>query len=342
MSDKTESPTPRRLNKARTEGNIPFSSALLQASGMLIVVALAPSALSATAQQTTKLFMECLQHASDPLAVSSSAILWMPVVLTAPMLATVATVVALVGYLQTNGVIAFGKLAPDLTRLSPSSLWRSLLSPQRLFGIVRAMATALVVIVLVIHRFESHMVDFVRTAGRLHEAAVVAGTLTRGIVRDVLLVMLVLAAVDWVVAYRAWWSRLKMTHAEVKREVRETEGDPQIKAARERAHQEVLYSATIQRVQEATVVIVNPTRLAHALRYEEKEDDAPVLIAKGEGALAKRMVEAAQAWGIAVVQNIPVARALSELTEGEAIPPGMYEAVAEILRDIAEHHVSQP
>ncbi|PKN31192.1 MAG: hypothetical protein CVU63_25225, partial [Deltaproteobacteria bacterium HGW-Deltaproteobacteria-20] len=89
-------------------------------------------------------------------------------------------------------------------------------------------------------------------------------------------------------------------------------------------------------VREATVVIVNPTHLANAIRYVEGEDEAPVLVAKGDGDLARRIVEAAHAWGIPVVQDVPVARALAELAEGEPIPPGLYEAVAAILRDMIE------
>ena len=101
------------------------------------------------------------------------------------------------------------------------------------------------------------------------------------------------------------------------------------------------FSSRIHAVRDATVVIVNPTHLANALRYVEGEDDAPLLVAKGEGDLARRIVEAAHAYGIPVVQDVPVAHALAEIAEGDSIPPGLYEAVAAILRDIMEQEESE-
>ncbi len=124
-----------------------------------------------------------------------------------------------------------------------------------------------------------------------------------------------------------------MSKAEVKREHKESEGDPQQKAARERAHHELLASATIANVRKASVVVVNPTHLACALRYDEEDgDEAPVLVASGQGELAAKIVEAARQYGIPVLQDIPLARALIELEVGAAIPEALYEAVAEILR----------
>lgn len=314
-----------------------MSSAVLQALGMLIAIVLAPAALSATAQRAIEMLHATLQRAQDPTPVISPAhVPWVAVELAVPLLVAVAAVVAVAGFVQTRGVFALGKVSPDLSRMSPLSMFRSLFSAQRMFGIVRAMVTSAVVAYLVVRRLELHMLDLARTAGRVNEAVAVAAALAFGVARDVVIVLLILAAADLVVTHRAWWSRLKMNRSEVKRDHKESEGDPQIKAARERAHQELLNAAAIHAVREATVIIVNPTRLANALRYVEGEDEAPVLLAKGEGDLARRIVEAAEAYGIPVVQDIPVARALAELTEGDPIPPGLYEAVAVILRDILE------
>jgi type III secretion protein U len=127
-----------------------------------------------------------------------------------------------------------------------------------------------------------------------------------------------------------------MTRDEVRREYRESEGDPEIKAARRRAHQEMLTGAMIAAVKNATVVIVNPTRLAIALRYVEDEDEAPLVVSQGMGEIARQMIDAARAYGIPVVRDVPVARALKDLEVGEEIPEALYEAVAEILREVWE------
>jgi flagellar biosynthesis protein FlhB len=90
----------------------------------------------------------------------------------------------------------------------------------------------------------------------------------------------------------------------------------------------------VHAVREATVVIVNPQHLATALRYLEAEDDAPTVVASGEGDLAQRIQDAARTYGIPIVRDVPVARALSELEIGDTIPEALYEAVAEILREV--------
>jgi len=315
-----------------------MSHAVLQALGMIVALALTPAALRATAHEAVAMLQATLVRAHDPLMVISPTRLPLVAIeLVAPLLTAVAAAVALAGFVQTRGIFVPGKIAPDLTRLAPWSMFQSLFSAPRMFGILRAALTTAVVAVLVVRRFEMHVLDLARTAGRLHEAIALAGTLAFGIARDVVIVLVVLAAADLVVTHRSWFQRLKMNRSEVKREHKESEGDPELKAARDRAHKEVVQSATVHAVRDATVVVVNPTRLANALRYVEDEDAAPVLVAKGEGDLARRIVEAAHAYGIPVVQDVPVARALAELTEGDAIPPGMYEAVAEILRDVFEH-----
>ena len=143
-----------------------------------------------------------------------------------------------------------------------------------------------------------------------------------------------LAILDVVVTRRSWRKKLMMSKADVKREHRESEGDPQLKAARERAHHEMLAAATVANVQKASVVIVNPVHIACALRYDEEDgDEAPVVVASGHGDLAARIVQAARAHNVPILQDIPLARALVELEIGSAIPEALYEAVAEILRE---------
>jgi FlhB-like protein len=126
--------------------------------------------------------------------------------------------------------------------------------------------------------------------------------------------------------------RLKMTVGEVKRERKDSEGDPQVKAGRERARRELLAQATLLTVKDASIVVVNPTHLACALKYKDDEDQAPIVVASGEGDLAERIVRAARDYGIPVVRDVPLAQALRELEVGDVIPEALYEAVAEILR----------
>jgi len=87
--------------------------------------------------------------------------------------------------------------------------------------------------------------------------------------------------------------------------------------------------------------VINPTHLASALRYAEEEDAAPKVVAQGEGDLARYIVEAARAYGIPCIRDVPVARALRELEIGDEIPEALYEAVAEILREVTRSNAEE-
>jgi flagellar biosynthesis protein FlhB len=322
------------LERAWREGDVAVSTALMQAVALVVAAALAPSVVRALATRFRELLHAALRPDGAP---SASDALRAGIELTAPVLIAVAGVVALVGVVQTRGLFAPARLAPDLSRLSPGSLLRGLLSGQRAFAVLRALVTACVVGYLVVHRLTKSLPDLAHTTGQLDRVSIVASTLAGSVVRDTALVLLALAVMDLVVTRRGWLARLRMTKQDVQREHRESEGDPQLKAARERAHREMLNSATIASVRNATVVVINPTHLASALRYAEGEDEAPVLLLRGEGELAQRIVDAAHAYGIPVVQDVPVAHALAALEEGTEIPPELYEAVALILREIQEN-----
>lgn len=254
----------------------------------------------------------------------------------APLLAAVCAAALLVGMIQTRGVIALKRVTPSLQRFSLHSMRQSLVSSARLFAMLRAAVTAVVVGYFAVHRIEQYAPDLANCAGQLRATSAVAGEVTWLVARDVVLVLFTLAAVDFVVSHRTWFKRLKMTRAEVKRDHQEADGNAQLKSARKQAHQDLLNSARVRAVRDATVLVVNPVHLANALRYEHGRDDAPVLLAHGKGELARQMVRAARTHGVPIAEDIPVAQALSELTEGDPIPAGMYEAVAEILRDLID------
>jgi FlhB-like protein len=165
-------------------------------------------------------------------------------------------------------------------------------------------------------------------------AAVLASSIALRVAWFAAAIGLSLGLVDLLLTRRAWFNRQRMTKHEIKREYRESEGDPAVKAARRRAHQEALTGASLAALKNASVVIVNPTHLAIALKYSEEEDSAPSVVAQGQGEMAKLIVEAARAYGVPIVRDVPVARALNELEVGDDIPEALYEAVAEILREI--------
>lgn len=334
MSDKTEDPTPRRLRKAREEGDSPVSAALVQGLGFVAAVAIAPAAVGAAAARVAELVPRAIREPGAPL--SSVELAREVVLLCAPLLAAVALVSLVTGFVQTGGMVSWKKLSPELGKLDPVKGLGSLVSGTRLLSLARSLIGAALVAWLAVRLLKTFAPDVANTVGDAQAGMVAAGALARRLGWIAALIGLALAALDVLVVRRSWLKRHRMSKDEVRREHKESEGDPELKAARQRAHQQMLASATIAAVREATVLVVNPTHLATALSYREEEDEAPRVVAKGEGDLARQMIEAAHQYGVPVVRDVPLARALSELEPGDEIPEALYEAVAEILRSAWE------
>lgn len=145
-------------------------------------------------------------------------------------------------------------------------------------------------------------------------------------------VYLVFAFADY--AYQKWKfaEDMKMTKQEIKEEYKNQEGDPQIKGKIRQKMQEVSRRRMMQSLPQADVVITNPTHYAVAIKYDPAVSDAPVVIAKGQDSLAQRIKEVARENKIEIVENKPLARMLYANVEvGEAVPPELYQAVAEVL-----------
>ena len=335
MSDKTEEATPKRLRKAREEGDSGASAFAAQSLAFLVAVVLLPAAIRALIERSASDLRSVLVRAPTAgVSFDASELGGEVLALSVPVLLAAALAGAVGHVVQTGGFVATGRLSPKLDKLNIFEGIKNLFSAQRLTAVVRALVSGSVVAWLAYRGLRSHLADLAHTTGRLQYVGVVASEIARKIALDAAIVGIALGALDMLVVRRAWRKRLMMSKDEVKREYKESEGDPQTKAARERAHQEMLASATVGNVKNATVVVVNPTHFATALKYDEKDgDEAPVVVATGEGDLAQRIIAAARDYGVPVLRDVPLARALAELQVGDAIPEALYEAVAEILRE---------
>lgn len=333
MSDKTEQPTPRRLRRARQEGDSPVSSTLVQAGTFVVVLALVPSVLSSATTVVRGLLERALTQGE--LAFSAPALVALVAGLSLPIVAAGALTAAALGAAQTGGVFTFNKLAPDLARANPIQGVRNLFRMDRFVALLRALGTTVLVAWLAVRLVLSEAASLGNAVGELERGAHAALALAHTLAWAAALVGLALSAIDLVAVRHVWLRRLRMTKDEIKREHRQAEGDPELKAARQRAHREALTGSMLNAVKDATVVIVNPTHLATALRYDESEDAAPKVVSQGAGDLARKIIEAAHAYGVPVVRDVPVARALAELELGDEIPEALYEAIAEVLHEIA-------
>ncbi|HEV8244619.1 MAG TPA: EscU/YscU/HrcU family type III secretion system export apparatus switch protein [Polyangiaceae bacterium] len=334
MSDKTEQPTDKRLRKAREQGDSPRSAALTQAVGFVVALTLAPSAIAALGFRGAELLRAAIEQPGRPLAPLDLALTVLG--LSAPLLFAVALASAAASMVQTGGALSPNKLAPSLDRLNPWNGLKQLFSLERSLSVVRALAAAAFVAYFAWNTLHKYAADVVSSVGQGESAPLLSATMGKRVAWSAALLGLALGGIDFLVTQRAFLRRNRMTKHEVKREHLESEGNPEVKAARRRAHQEALAGSSLNAVKQATVLIVNPTHLATALRYDEEHDQAPLVIAQGTGELAQKMIDAARAYGVPVVRDVPVARALQEIEVGDEIPEALYETVAEILREAWE------
>lgn len=340
MSDqKTEAPTQRRLDEARRKGESvgrshELAMALTLGAGTMTLSALLPGAGAALSATMTSALREVGQPGlTDALAVSrlgegiSQAML-----LIVPLGAMVA--LAGVGANLASGGFVFstGSLRVDFNRLNPITGLKRIADRQALVRLLIA-TTKLALLALVSWNVVSERVPaLVATDGAgISTIARVAldAIFQLGLVLTLLL--LAVALTDFVIQRRRAIGALKMSKDEVKREYRDTEGDPHILAQRRRRARQLAFNRMMAAVPTADVVVTNPTHLAIALRYDPAKMRAPQIVAKGQRLMAQRIKDLARANNVPVIEDVPLARLLFPRPIGSEVPPHLYRAVARIL-----------
>ncbi len=332
--------TPRKLRQARLRGDVPRARDLGAAASWIAVcgaVALcAPRAVSSLGSLCTQAFgaaparLEPTLAGLGPLALDALGRALLP-----PLVAGFAAVL-LAGFLFTGPTFSWHAVSPRLDRLGPSAGLRRLLSGRRLLECCRDVVKLALVLALGALALRA-AVRPALAAPALEPAA--AGAVLRsgltGLAAIVGAGAAALALLDVAWSRHSWLARQRMTPRELRQELRETEGDPSLRGARRRLHREIAEHRMIENVRRATVILVNPTHVAVALRWDEDAMDAPTVVASGRRALARRIVREARRAAVPVIRDVPLARSLSELAPGDVIPEDLYEAVAAVLRALA-------
>jgi type III secretion protein U len=338
VSEKTEQPTPRRLEQARRRGQVARSRSLASASSALFAL----TALAATAPAAAASFLSFARAALADLAASPSLAAWRAFEALAsaslPVLGA-----GLAGALAGAGLQVGLRLSPEavrpkLERLDPGAGFKRLFSARQLTEVLKAALIATAVLWLAWSSLKGHArVLSSLSTGRAEAALGATFSLAESFAADALLLAIAFGGLDFLLARRSHLKSLMMSRDEVKREHKESEGDPHHKARRKAAHRALMNGTAARGVKAATAVVVNPTHVAVALRYEPLEADAPTVVAKGEGEGAAKLRAEAVRLGVPMVRDIPLARALHRTCEvGEQIPEELFEAAAAVLQKAFE------
>lgn len=236
-------------------------------------------------------------------------------------------------YFQVGFLFTLDPLKPNFERIDPFAGSKRLFSRRALAEMLKSL---LKITIIGYVGYRTVADDLGRFPGLLgEEAPTVVGFLSELVMRLMLwigLSMLVLAIADYM--YQRWeYDRsLRMTKQQVKEELRQTEGNPEVRQRIRQRQREMARRRMMQDVRKATVVVTNPTHFAVALDYRRDEMSAPAVLAKGQGFIALRIREIAQEADVPVVENPPLARELHRVADvGKEIPADLFQAVAEVL-----------
>jgi flagellar biosynthetic protein FlhB len=332
--EKTEKATPKKLKDSRKEGRVArtqelggWAAILVVAMSMKWLVGQGVERISSLLTGTLVLTEQAsTHHALEVLREATSVVLLLSVGLGSGVL-----VISVVSAIAQGGLFFATKaLKPKWSRLNPLEGAKRLFGPHALWEGAKMLLKSAVLGVLV-WRAIVGLMPMVGGLVPLEVALRAASDAATGLMRDVAAAGLVAAAADYAVQRRRTGKQVRMTKQEVKQEHKQSEGDPHLKGAIRSRQLAAARSRMMSAIPEADVVLVNPTHVAVALRYEA-DRGTPRVVAKGAGAVATKIREVAEANRVSMVEDIPLARALHASCEiGQEIPPQLYHAVAQVL-----------
>ena len=332
--DKTEKPTRRRLKEVRKRGQSPRSAEAGQAVALLAIVAVLPTAVAHLRDAIVGTMYESMQLASHADEASATAFFRQSLVDTGRALVPAVAVVALASVVAQLAVVGgrpnLQMLRPKFERVDPAKGFKRLFSKQLFWEFAKsALKLGAVVVVITVTWGELRERLLAGAMNIPDFIAMLWGGIDTMIGRVAALGLLI-GMIDVIVSRRRYQRSVKMTKQEVRDEMRHSEGDPHVKGEVKRRMFRMSRMRMMADVARATVVLTNPTHYAIALRYTD-DDAAPVVVAKGAGAIAQRIKAEAAAHHVPMVENKPLTRALFRATEiGDVIPADFYQAVAEV------------
>jgi len=337
--EKTEQPTPRKLQDARKKGQVAkskdLSAAIVLMAAVTVFYLSTKSAVTGLERHMVWYFANCfnfgLPEKHLPWVLLNSlfdiSVIFIPVILVTVIFGVIANV------MQTGFILSADSLMPKLDRLNPLEGLKKMFSVNSLVELVKSIFKVVVVgavsyLVAVKYIPELLMVFYKNPSQEMLE------------ILDVLIVVafagggayLLLAVFDFYYQRFDFLKRMRMSKQDIKDEYKQTEGDPQIKGWLRKRQREISMNKIREEVPKATVVVTNPIHYAVALKYQEGVTGAPIVVAKGAGDIALRLKDIAVKSSVPVVENPPLARSLFQQVDvGREIPVELYQSVAEVM-----------
>jgi flagellar biosynthetic protein FlhB len=343
--EKTEPATEKKLSDARKEGQVAKSREIANGLGLLALFLVLRFWVGTMGNQFLEVFADVYGRIADTVTfwqgftpendtlILFRSMLWQAVVIMAPIL-LVGVVVAFVSdVIQVKWQPTTKPLHPKFSRMNPLSGFKKIISTNSLVELIKSIAKIGFIVYICYNYLKDKwsLLFLLYDMPLLQALQLIATTVTDLGIR-VAAIYMIIALADYIYQKVKFARDMRMTKQEIKDEYKQQEGDPQIKGKIRQRMREASQRRMMQDLPKADVVITNPTHYAVAIKYDPEVADAPLVLAKGEDYLAAKIKEIARENNVEIVENKPLARMLyANVDVGQAVPPELYQAVAEVL-----------
>lgn len=339
FQEKTEQATPKRREDARRKGQVARSSELssiaILATGLLALSGLGPYMFDQLGifiiDALTNGMMVEINSTNLYLHTGSWVLGYARIVV--PIVALLVVAALGVNYAQVGVLFTLQPLTPKAERISPFSGIKRIFSSKGLVELAKSLfkiGAVVYVTYLTVSADMNNLVAYMDMG--VGQIFTLSGDITLTLAFRIVLLLLIMAILDY--SFQRWdyEKNLRMTRQEVREEVKQQEGDPMMRSRVRNLQREMSQQRMMDDVMTADVVVTNPTHVAVALKYDMENMPAPLVVAKGQRLVAQRIKEIARDAGIPLVENKPLARALFKVVQiGDEIPEDLFKAVAQVL-----------
>ncbi len=337
--EKTEPATARKRQKAREDGNVPKSqeinTVVLLIAGVAAFYFFCDNFYGQIMSAIEFYLENCATRMVNDQEVHPIFIeLYLRVIkILWPFFLTFVIVALIANFSQVGFLISGKSIQPKFEKINPAKGIKRIFSARGAMELTKSIGKIFLIAPVMMFSVYGSIDDFkgLITVG-VGDSMIFMGYEALEMAIKAILIMLVLAIIDY--TYQRWQHEkdLRMTKEEVKQEMKDVQGDPQVKSRIRSIQREMARQRMMKEVPEAEVVVTNPTEYAIALKYDPDEQPAPIVVAKGRHLLAQRIKEIAIEHDVPIVENRPLAQSLYKLAEvGGLVPPELYQAVAEVL-----------
>ncbi len=340
MAEKTEKATPKKLRDARKKGQVAKSQDFPSAFTFIVSIAATLALTGYLYDILGSYLINCfrqaasppdMQHAAGEVMSEAISIIFQSSIL---ILILVSSVGVLVNFLIVGPMFSMEAMKLDIKRLNPVTNLRNIFKMKTLFELCKSIFKIAGAILLIYSVVYDSIPEIVATATMpVYGTALVFSSFLKQVVIRVGIFFITIAVIDLIYQKRNFAKEMKMEKFEVKREHKDTEGDPQIKGRRRQVAQEIAYQEGPAATQRARAVITNPDHIAVAIDYDESAQPAPRILTMGRGFIAEQILKVAAEFHVPIMRNVALARTLYEKGRiSDYIPEETFQAVAEILK----------